>query len=816
MFMNRILQLVPSLLLGVLSVSAQQPVVAVAANAESAKTAAWSMPAQADALHLAWVKGPPQLQAFIAIDQHLAGFREEATMLGFRSQRWGMLLDPRTMTLEALTLNDAKDAVVDLLDYSRISQQWSKAQLDLSVEFEGRVYRPRGGALPKGDPHYSPIHIVESGDWFQHVAIYDLELVDEQGELLAGSGRLEIRAWGDRCLFEWAVVPKDRSVLTTRIGLRSEAHGALQALQSTYGPVRLCVDLSGDTIQPGKTEDKSIAISGRTGDEFTLGQPKVTYSELNDCWEIEIPKQSWPSDGATYNKKLLDRISRFDLKLENRSDQPRELCLRFIHDYHSISGYVPMILDAEGRQSGLPLQNSKNWHSLPNKPYPYEGTWINITTRLTLEPHASLDWEYVVAHAQWQGLPASSAAQLSLVGWGFNGFWTQMALGSWGETVCLQPGRTMRRSFITDVRPFMVRGATGKPYDWTGNVGGGDIAKFVDEHGKLIMWHSAVREFGMIGPNLSHVRVTERSPGDHMRLQIDSYLPRSNSINRSYYKVKLDVLKDIRFQECALFQHGSDYYNELDAQQIAWGNGNTLSGQARPRAAGWGRVIEPVQLQGAQPWVSLYDNNSETKTAGRAGRGFVVRDYLAKLGGKEYNRPWLVAKRNQTRLNAELLPDPEILEFKAGDSIEFTVEMDVFPISADAYCGMDQALQARLAATPDSWELTAYEAVHQGVSIDGVDAVFPATLAYDGAQRQQFKLSSRSGMDTVCVTGLPQPDAWRIGEWIDGAFVELGQRFAVEAEPQIVYLPESNSWTAVLSLVFPEGNRERNLVVEVQ
>jgi hypothetical protein len=815
MRMNRILQLVPSILLGVLSFSAVLP---VGASSASTKTAAWSMPEQADALHLAWVKGPPQLQAWLPIDHYLAGFRDEAAMLGFRSERWGMLFDPRTMTLEALTLVDAKDAVADLLDYTRISQQWSKAELDLTVECEGRVYRPRGGSFPQDDPLYSPIHLVESGDWFQHIAIYDLELVAESGERLAGTARLEIRAWGDRCLFEWAVTPKDRRVLTSRIELSSDAHGAAQTSESTHGAVRLCVDLSGDRIQPGQTEDQSIAIHVRSKDDYTLGDyPKVGYSQQTDSWEIHIPKQDWPADGGlAFNKALLDRISHFDLKLENRSDQPRELRLRFIHDYHPVSGYVPMILDADGEQAGLPLQNSKNWHWYKDKPFPYRGTWINITTRFTLQPHASLDWKYAVVHAQWQGLPASSAAQLSLVGWGWNGFWTQMALGSWGETLCLQPGRTMRRAFITDVRPFMVHGKTGQPYDWTNNVGGGDIAKFVDEHGKLIMWQGAVREYGMIGPNLSHVRVTERSAQERMRLQIDSYLPRSNSINRSYFQVKLDVLEDIRFQECALFQLGSDYYNEMDAQQIAWGNGNTLAGQARPGPGNWERVMEPIELLGEQPWVSLYDNNPKTKTAGRAGRGLVVRDFVAKIAGKEYHRPWLVAKRNQKLLNAELLLDPTIVEFKAGDSIEFTVEMDIFPMSADIYCGTDQALKARLQATPDSWELTAHEATHQGVRIDGVNAVFPATLSYQGGARQQFKLNSRSGMDTVCVTGLPEPGSWRIGEWVDGAFVELGQRFSVEAGPQIVYQPESKSWTVVLSLVFPDGNQERSFVIEAQ
>ncbi len=43
----------------------------------------WQMPQQADAIHLTWVKGPPQLQAFNPIDKHLAGFREDAAVLAF-------------------------------------------------------------------------------------------------------------------------------------------------------------------------------------------------------------------------------------------------------------------------------------------------------------------------------------------------------------------------------------------------------------------------------------------------------------------------------------------------------------------------------------------------------------------------------------------------------------------------------------------------------------------------------------------------------------------------------------------------------------
>lgn len=35
----------------------------------------------------------------------------------------------------------------------------------------------------------------------------------------------------------------------------------------------------------------------------------------------------------------------------------------------------------------------------------------------------------------------------------------------------------------------------------------------------------------------------------------------------------------------------------------------------------------------------------------------------------------------------------------------------------------------------------------------------------------------------------------------------LGQRFAEEADPQVNYDPESESWTALLSLVFPRISR---------
>jgi hypothetical protein len=214
--------------------------------------------------------------------------------------------------------------------------------------------------------------------------------------------------------------------------------------------------------------------------------------------------------------------------------------------------------------------------------------------------------------------------------------------------------------------------------------------------------------------------------------------------------------------------------------------------------------------------VSLHANAPEPKAGGRAVRGLVIRDYRAELGGKVYDAPWLASARTKSRLNAELVLPPEIKQLKAGDSIEMTVEMDIFPLSADAYFGADAALRQRLEATPDSWQLTAYEAQHQQVRINDQVQVFPATYALTAAKQQTFTVSSHSKMDTVCVTGLPNPETWTLAELFEGKSVPIGERFSVEAQPQITYVPETSTWTAVLSLVFPKGSHERSFSLNIQ
>jgi len=87
-----------------------------------------------------------------------------------------------------------------------------------------------------------------------------------------------------------------------------------------------------------------------------------------------------------------------------------------------------------------------------------------------------------VAYARYGGVPAASHAQLSLIGRGHNQFWDEAAIGSFGESICYEPGRVQRRCFIDDVRPLMtLPAAGGKPWGWAENCGGGDFLVWVHQ-----------------------------------------------------------------------------------------------------------------------------------------------------------------------------------------------------------------------------------------------------------------------------------------------------------------------------------------------
>lgn len=773
-----------------------------------------------DVVRLAWVDGPPFIHAFLDEDIHLEEYRDANAGLAIRSGHFGFVFDGRVPSISHLTLESSSDATGDLLDYSKLKNDWSASSLNFTAEIDGVNYRAVAGAIPEKQLH-SPIRIIESGLWFHHIAVYGIELVAADGTKFKGKSRIELRAWSDQFSIEWFVEPDAREALAgdLQISLQSSAlRSDYIASESFEGRkanrVKLSLECREGRLLESVPEADCLKVSATPNEDFIKGKTAVEYSDVTRSWEIQLPEREWDNPtGAAYPEQHLDRISNYALVLENTSDEPRDLKLRFLHGWHPLTGFVPMLLDADGQQTGLAIQTSKNWH-VHDEHVPYDRDWVRASTRLRLQPNSRVELTYAIVHAQWQGVPMVSVGQLSLVGWGFNGFWTQMALGSWGESLCIQPGRTMRRSFVTDVRPFMVDSFIKRNrYDWPANLGGGDVAKIIDAEGKYVQWRAAVTDYKMSGPNLAHVSVRERSADEKLRLQIDTYLPRTDSLNRSYFKVKLEALEAVEFERIALFQLGSDYYIDNISDTLAWGNFEGRIGEEKPPSGMWKNVVEPFVLVGDDPWVSLYGKHPDISHRDGVGvRGLILRNFKAQIEGESSVQPWLSVNRAKGLLSAELVTPPSLQSLAAGDFVEFELELMAFPIAAKYYYGADSGLKERLEAAPNSWELTHHEVTANRLKVTEGDVSqemsFPAIIKMQPKSIRTIELVNQARRTTLLIEGLSSPSGWSVSELHEGAELALGERYAEEASPQVSYDLESESWTVVLSLRTRDDSNE--------
>ena len=772
-------------------------------------------PENSDRTALSWLNGAPILNAFRPEDKALATYRPENSALLLRGAHFGMVID-RSQPGLIPRLNINPDAGWDTAGISArtIEKDWSPSALRLVVKWQGKEYR--GVADPvvlKGfDWTELPVRMIETGQWFQHVEMANISLVEEGGARLPVKTSVGVRAWGDRAVIEWSIIPES-PLEGAEATLTLEAGGRVidsQALTGLLGPARLRVafQIARNGVAPGLPAPAGLSVTASSSGK---NQPQVSFSKDSGAWEIVFPEQQWPNpDGTDYPEALLDRVTEFGLTVENSGAEEIVVPLRLIHPRHPLTGVVPMLVDADGRQTGLPVQVSKNWHTLPNKRLPYDGAWVHGSTLFRVPPHSTARLGYHLVHARWQGVPAASVGQLCLVGWGGHGNWNQFALGSWGESFCVQPDRMLRRALITDVRPFLVLGPNGKKWSWSGNVGGGDVMKVVTAEGLYLPWRTVRSESRLIGPNLAHLGIEEISRDGRIALRTDVFLPRSDDLMRTYLRVRADVLEDVAVERVSFFQLGADYYNETSSDTVAFGSGADLVAEHTPAAEPWKVVVPAVPIKGDYPWMSLYGKFPAPNTGhGYGTRGLVLHRYKAVLGGVASDTPYFEGYSSFTHkipaLGAEVVAPPDLKMLRKGDHVEFTAEFVVFPPNSASFYGNDPALIHALEQGAETWRMTAWEAAANQprlVLADGTKILAPpisTTLA--GLKNGEFLLEGGAGLVPVEISGLPTFDGWRVEEQIDaGPWQEIGRQFPEEAHPQVSYDPAKKSWSVILSL----------------
>jgi hypothetical protein len=524
--------------------------------------------------------------------------------------------------------------------------------------------------------------------------------------------------------------------------------------------------------------------------------------------------------GATDKASALPRDARNDalervrLQLKNTTaaERPARLLLsktafRGPHVGTPITGLSAVLRDAAGHPNGIPVQLSKNWHR-GRGGAPYDGQWFHGFTQVRLPPNSTIDLELVIAYGHWGGAPAASHAQLSLLGWGSNQLWDQSALGSWGESICYEPDQIQGGCSILDVRPLMVRAAAdARPWQWTGNVGGGDFLRLFDREGRRVP-HAGMRTtYLRHGPCLTEVTYAGRV-GTAIDHSATVSLARSDDVVRGIYRLRMDVREPVAFSRLAIFQIGADSYSYAREREFALGDATGLS---RAWAAEWGgdTYRGPPQPCGEQsPWVSLsgVDASREDKALPVANRGLVIRHWRAQLGGRDA-RPFVAEhgtpSTNRPSSTIDVVPPPGVERLEPGDFVEATFEHVVMPISAAQYYGPDAALRAALETTAEPWRLIHREAVGNDRRVDAtrgtVQHLYPDVRVAVADGGAEFVLHGGLGHVPLTFTGLGSHRGGRLE--IDG--VRVDQSVHGNDFWQTDYDPQSGTWSQTFTVPCP-------------
>lgn len=742
-------------------------------------SAAALLPDARDWCTLSWVDGPANIQG--------QSFDAEAATLALRSGRGALFFDPVSLRMKEV--------------------QAGGRSLPSSMRFEavdagGKLWRAQMRKTIRS--HYAfPIRIIESGNWYQHLGIYDLELCPTKpsgGEPQQGAelldGALDWRAWADGGRFDWHFKnPKGMQLVEVRVIWEVSGHKVFQAegeLDQDQWTVAMdyCVDLDGRIAARKAFPEVSL--------KFPEGGARSAYNAKSGALEVVMATQFWPDgEGRDYPVSELDRVTRLPFEIHNSSEEAQVIPLRFIHEEHSVTGYVPLLLDGAGKPTGLSVQSSKNWHEKlgGKESLPYDGRWIHCSTRVRVPPKSSLKLEYAIVHSNWQGLPAASMGQLSLVGWGGNGFWIQAALGTWGENFCFQPGRVLRRSFVTDVRPINTLGyVTGKTHSWTSNLGGGDVGLIIDSKGKYLPWVDAQTVFVADGPRRTEARVEERLPDGAATLRTEVILPQTNDCLRTFLRIRMEVKKPLSFSRFALFQMGSESYSTTRAHTLAYGEGLHLKTLELKDAGQPGELHLSRELAGRNAWFSLIGAlQEENKGTAHGERGLIVRDFEGCIGGRPLANPWLSAysiKDRAPNFNAELTVPPTVQSFEPGDYIEALLEFVILPMHAEEYFGKNEEFRKAMSAKSRNWELISEFAAGGG----GL-----SEASYESALKG-IRLKSGIGLNSLVVRGFPAVEDGVWEERINGKWEVLGARFPKEGGVQWTWNPQSGAWDCFLGI----------------
>ena len=473
----------------------------------------------------------------------------------------------------------------------------------------------------------------------------------------------------------------------------------------------------------------------------------------------------------------------FLIEVENKGAQAGTV--PFVLDFEkppAITGIHPTLCFEDGRPTGVPVQIGKNWHCNP--------TYFRGFTLLPA-PVGTSRYLLRLSYGFYGGVPKVSHSQLSLLGWGGNGRWDQIAIGAWGETICFDMDHSLTRGFITDNRGMLVRnGADGPLWKWTEAGWGGDWLGVRGTDGEKLDSVGMKTLYVAHGPCLSEVEYFgQLGRGGEVDIRSTVRVPRTDDYVRTFFKNTYDFHAALPTAGSWLFKVGDSH--RFHTPRVCYGNREGLLGEQLPLAEAkrGDTPVDRLELSGEGPWWIAFPESRIVPGKGRedfgsAAKALVIRSYKATYGGKTVTRPSISLVVNAVQsdglMDYSLLVTPPagLEEYKPGDKVEIETEWITVPHNAAEYYGPNEALRAHLAESPGSWKTVHREALGNDLKVTPSGCVLTSTypiIVEVKAPEVTLEIQGGVGYVPVRFDGLKSVDGYKLYEIVNGEPVELNQ-----------------------------------------
>ncbi len=461
-----------------------------------------------------------------------------------------------------------------------------------------------------------------------------------------------------------------------------------------------------------------------------------------------------------------------------------------------------MLCDESGQPTGIPVQLSKNWHYKPMGSYLMAYTVLPARTTTT--------YRLRVVYGFYGTLPSASHAQLSLIGYGGNGRWDQLAIGCWGETICFDMDMSLVDVAITDIRMLMTRnGIDGKKWSWTDAGWGGDWLNIRDEDQGKYFQNNLKTAYLSQGPCLTDVQY-EGCYGKNQEVDFKARVQtlRTDDYSRTFQTLNYQFTRDVSAQEIWLFKLGRT--GHYSTPRIAYGNGDgCIEELDTPETLEKNQLLlNQVELSGAGPWWVALPGATDTsgKNWGTGYRALIIRRFQATIANQTYTQPTISAPlftSDPANLDIQLLPPSGITNFKKGDRISLNLELITLPRTADDYYGPNEPFREHLAECPASWKTTYREAqgndLHLVVTGGETVQTYPITIQ---VEKPEVTVTIRGGVGAVPIRfeGLQSHHGYGLYQAANGERAKLDQSVHGNDFWQTDYDASTDSYTMSFNL----------------